>query len=232
MSSTGQDNCRQPALTGVPIAEAINTCTNLRRRFGLFGPEGDRAWAAFLDGVRACENSRDVLGLALAARAAAPKLKPSPFGCFSYDARAADGILRLHFMPEPRHRDSSPLADNSMHERRAVLGALFADVRERHPEVRHVRGLSWLYNIQPYKRLFPPAFTESLAPVNGLLHLNGSSTWGQVLNYRHELRPGVADRVLTGLEPKTVRTPWQAFPLQPLVAICSVNCFFEWFAIR
>lgn len=107
---------RFSALTGVPIAEAINTCTNLRRRFGLFGPAGGRAWAAFLDEVRACENSRDVLRLALAALAAAPKLKPSPFGCFSYDARAADGILRLHFMPEPRHRDSSPLADNRMHE--------------------------------------------------------------------------------------------------------------------
>jgi hypothetical protein len=223
---------RFSALTGVPLAEAISRCTNLRRRFGLWGPAGDRAWAGFLGEVQSCAQHRDLLRLTLDAQDAAPRVSPSPFGCFSYDPGGADKPLRLHFMPDLHHKHSSPLADTSMHERHAELRALFAEVRQQHPEVQQVRGLSWLYHVQAYKRLFPPAYAASLVPAGGPLHMNGSSTWGQVLNYRHELKPGVADRVLAGLQPGTVSSPWQAFPLQPLVASCSVDHFFNWFALE
>jgi len=53
-----------------------------------------------------------------------------------------------------------------------------------------------------------------------------------VLNYRHEVKPEVADHVLVGLQPETVSSPCQAFPLLPLVASCSVDHFFKWLALE
>jgi len=223
---------RYCALTDVPVANAIGKCTNLRRRFGLWGPAGDRAWAAFLQEIPSCAQHRDLLRLTLSAASAAPTVRQSPFGCFSYDPGGADRTLRLHFMPDPRHRRSSPLASSSTHERHAELRALFAEVRRQHPDVQQVLGFSWLYHTQAYTRLFPPAYVESLVPAEGPLHLNGSSIWGQVLNHRHQLKPGVADLVLDGLQPSTVDFPWRAFPLQPLVAYCSAEHFFKWFAVE
>jgi hypothetical protein len=138
--------------------------------------------------------------------------------------------LRIHFLPEERHRHGSPLADGCMSERRVELQALVSDVQQRHPEVRKVRGFSWLYNLKAYKRLFPPQYVQSLASPAGRVHLTGSSTWGQVLDHRHEVKPTVADQVLAGLTRSTVGTPWQAFPLQPLEASCSFRLFADWFA--
>ena len=137
--------------------------------------------------------------------------------------------MRLHFMPEERHRQTGPLAEGSLPERRTELRALFDEVRRLHPEVRQVRGLSWLYHLGPYRRLFPPAYIASLVFAAGPLHLNGSSTWGQVLDHRGQLKPGIADLVLAGLGESTVNAPWMAFPLQPLTAVGAAGRFFEWF---
>ncbi|WP_082521999.1 hypothetical protein [Ramlibacter sp. Leaf400] len=220
---------RYAALIGIPLHEAIGRCTNLRRRFAMVGPSGHDRWAAFLDGVQACSHHDDVLRIVMDTHDSAPTRSPSPFGCFSYDAPDAQGTLRLHFMPEERHRCSSPLAASSLSERRAELQALFTDVRQRHPEVRQVRGLSWLYHVRAYRNLFPPPYAASVAAPIGPLHLTGSSTWGQVLDYRHRLRRGIADRVLEGLSESTVSAPWQAFPVQPLTAVCSADHWFRWF---
>jgi hypothetical protein len=223
---------RYSKLTDVPLPDAIGKCTNLRRRFGLWCPKGDRAWAAFLEELSSCRQHRDLLRLTLSVAGSAPTFRQSPFGCFSYDPGGADKPLRLHFMPDLRHRHSGPLASSSRHERHAELQALFAEVRQQHPEVQQVLGFSWLYHTHAYKRLFPPAYVESLVPAEGPHHLNGSSIWGQVLNHRHELKPGVADLVLDGLQPRIVDSPWRAFALQPLVAYCSVEHFFNWFAVE
>ena len=105
---------RYSKLTDVPLADAIGKCTNLRRRFGLWGPTGDRAWAAFLEKVPSCAQHRDLLRLTLSATGSAPTFRQSPFGCFSYDPGGADKPLRLHFMPDLRHRHSSPLASEAV----------------------------------------------------------------------------------------------------------------------
>lgn len=172
-------------LTDVPLADAAVKCTNLRRRFGLWGPKGDSAWAAFLEEVPSCAQHRDLLRLTLSAVGSAPTLRQSLFGCFNYDPGGDNKPLRLHFMPDLRHRHSSPLASSRRHERHAELQALFAEARQQHPEVQQVLGFSWLYHTQSYKRVFPRAYIESLVPAEGPHYLNGSSIWGQVLKHRH-----------------------------------------------
>ena len=60
-----------------------------------------------------------------------PTLCASPFGCFSYDAPDAHGILRIHFMPEEPHRRGSPLSDGWISERRSELQAMSRQSRSR-----------------------------------------------------------------------------------------------------
>ncbi|MES2999728.1 MAG: hypothetical protein V4787_03485 [Pseudomonadota bacterium] len=218
---------RHAELSGAPFSVAVARCTNLRRRFGLWGAAGDAKWAAFLAQVPSCTRHADLLRIAVAAYDCAPWRAPSPYGCFTYDPPDAKGTLRLHFMPHERHRHTSPLAAGNLPERRDELRALFTEVRRIHPEVRQVQGLSWLYHLQAYKRLFPHAYIASLTVPAQPLHMDGSSIWGQVLDYRARLKPGIADIVLVRLDESTMNTPWLAFPLQPLAAVCSADFFFD-----
>lgn len=220
---------RHAALTGAPFTEAVARCTNIRRRLGLWGPAGEAPWASFLGAIQGCLTLGDILGIAMDAHDSAPRQSPSRFGCFTFDPPDPQGCLRLHFMPEERHRQASPLAETKLPERRAELQALFTEVRRLYPEVREVRGLSWLYHVQAYKRLFPGRYVASVAPPTAAIHMNGSSTWGQVLDHRHRVRPGIGERVLAALGSSTMDAPWRAFPLQPLAAAGAADDFFEWF---
>lgn len=219
---------RYAELAGMPLTEAITRCTNLRRRFRLLGSEGETRWADFLERVQCCPSHGDVLVVAMALHEAAPRPTPSPFGCFTYDPPGPEGVLRLHFMPEERHRYASPLR-HGVSERHAELRALLMEVRRLHPGVREVRGLSWLYHLDAYRALFPARYVASVKPVTEGLNMTGSSTWGQVLDHRHRLRSGISDRILARMTPAIVGAPWKAFPLQPMSAVGPVADFFERF---
>jgi hypothetical protein len=211
----------------VPVREAVARCTNLRRRFGLMGDE--RAWARFLDGVQERPSHAVRLHWACEFLAAAPPPAASPFGCFSYEPPDALGVLRIHFLPVGPPQAQGPLARARMYERRAELRALFREVRERHPRAATVRGLSWLYHREAYTRLFPPEHGASAVPVAFPLHLNGSSTWGQVIDHRQQVRPSVRDALLARLPAMDTAAPWRIFPLQPLTAECPVGRFHDWY---
>ncbi|MBK6007199.1 hypothetical protein JJB11_13950 [Ramlibacter ginsenosidimutans] len=221
---------RYAELVGLSLTEAIDRCTNLRRRFGLWGAAGDERWNGFLRRVAGHATHQDILRVAITMHECRSSSMPSPFGCFTYESPDSQGILRLHFMPDERHRQASPLAESCLPERRAELRALVMEVRRLHPGLRRVRGISWLYHVQAYRNLFPPTYAASVQPTTEALKLTGSSTWGQVLDYRHRLRPGIADRVLSVLGPSTAHAPWLAFPCQPLSAVGPAEDFFAWFA--
>lgn len=221
---------RHAELAGLTLVQAIDRCTNLRRRFALLGASGEAEWMKFLQRVDGLPTHADVLQLATAMHEDRPPSAPSPFGCFSYDAPDAQGTLRFHFMPDERHRQDSPLAESRLPERRAELRDLFAEVRRLHPGLQRVRGLSWLYHVPAYKGLFPPVYAASVQPVTEALNMTGSSTWGQVLDHSHRVRPGIAERVLASHGPSTVHAPWLAFPRQPLSAVGPAQDFFDWFA--
>ena len=220
---------RYALLAGTSLTEAIARCTNLRRRFGLWGSVGEVRWTDFLRQVEACASHADIVRVVMAKYESGRRRSLSPFGCFAYDPPDAHGTLRLHFMPDERHRQASPLADSCLRDRRAELTALFMEVRRLHPGVRQVRGLSWLYHVPAYTSLFPARYAGSVRPATVPLKMTGSSTWGQVLDYRHRLRPGIADQVLASLTPSIAHAPWLAFPLQPMSAECAVDAFLDWF---
>lgn len=221
---------RYAELAGLSLGEAIDRCTNLRRRLGLWGAAGDERWNGFLRRVANLPTHQGILRAAITMHECRSSATPSPFGCFSYEPPGPEGVLRLHFMPDERHRQASPLAESCLPERRAELSALFKEVRRLHPALQRVRGLSWLYHVRAYRSLFPSTYAASVQLTTETLNMTGSSTWGQVLDYRHRLRPGVADRVLSQLGRSTAHAPWLAFPCQPLSAVGPAEDFFAWFA--
>jgi hypothetical protein len=65
--------------------------------------------------------------------------------------------------------------------------------------------MSWLYNLDAYKRLFPSAYRRSVREPGFAPHLNGTSTWGQVLDWRQQVKPAMRDAVLANLACLDVR---------------------------
>ena len=209
----------------MPRAVAIGQFTNLRKRLGLMGASGVAAWRRLLQCASSEADHQDLLEAALDLHDRRAQCFSSPFGCFSYDPPDAEGVIRIHFMPDERHRGDSPLSDARLPERRAELRALTADLRQRHPDARHVRGRSWLYNLDAYKRIFPAEYVASISRPTSAVNLTGSSTWGQALNYQGRVKQAVRDHVLSHVSLATLETPWQAFPLIALVADAPVQCF-------
>ncbi|VTU21446.1 hypothetical protein H6CHR_01592 [Variovorax sp. PBL-H6] len=109
------------------------------------------------------------------------------------------------------------------------LCALFSHVRRTERNFLSVRGVSWLYNRDAYRRLFPRSYAMSIRPVAAPLHLNGSSTWGQVLNWRQEVKPDMRDALVDRLDTMKAEAPWETFPLQALTATGDIGKFFEVF---
>lgn len=219
-------------LADIPWAQAVSVCTNLRRRFGLWGDAGDARWARFLQGIAPGMTQEEVLRWTCAFHAdCSPPPGPRPaFGCFSGEISShAPGVLRIHFVDPHPASAPGPLARSRMPERLAELKALFAHVVREHPEVGTVRGVSWLYHLDAYKRLFPPEYGASAVLPSFPLHLNGSSSWGQVLDHRQEVKPAMRDLLTSGFDRMTIDAPWRIFPLPALVATAPVHRFTQWY---
>ena len=106
---------------------------------------------------------------------------------------------------------------------------MFSHIRRTERGVLSVRGISWLYNLEAYRRLFPHSYVISIQPVDVPLHLNGTSTWGQVLNWRQEVKPDMRDALVGRLGTLRKEPPWKVFPLQALTATSDIADFYERF---
>lgn len=221
---------RYATAAGLPFGVSIAHCTNLRRRLNLWGPAGTSRWHDFLARVGESADGRsDALSLCMEWYGNRPRLSTArSFGCFSFDPPDTSGTLRIHFVP-PENTRESPLAAANIGARVQELRALFSHVRRTEHNVLSVRGVSWLYNRDAYRRLFPRSYAMSIQPVAVPLHLNGSSTWGQVLNWRQEVKPDMRDALLARLATMRAEAPWETFPLQALTATSDVAKFYELF---
>ena len=218
------------AKAAVPLSVAIDRCTNLRRRLNLWGDGGAPQWNLFLRKINSVGNdpAEQIALLAEFQRPGSCAELKRAFGCFSYDPPDAFGTLRIHFLA-PDGVPSSPLAVENLSARRSELQDMFSHVRRTEPRATSVRGVSWLYNLHGYRRLFPVAYGASVRPVSFPLHLNGTSTWGQVLNWRQEVKPAVRDPLLARLDSMEVAAPWRIFPLQALLATSPMEVFYDHF---
>ena len=218
----------------LPLREAIDLYTNLRRRFGLNDAD-DPDWLAFLGEMEAASGEDERLALTLARYRQAPALfRPAyqvPFGCFACEPPNEDGVLRIHFMNADVGAEPGPLSAGRRGERLAELTEMFAFIRREYPAARQVLGGSWLYNLEAYRRLFPAAYGDSRRPTDEPVRLGGTSTWGQMVDHRGVVKPDLHARFLASLETIDVQRPWLAFPLRAMTATAPLQAFFEFYGV-
>jgi len=224
---------RMAELTGSSLGDMAFQHTNLNRRFGL-GFAGivppSEAWLDYAARLEAEADLSGQLRLTVAMFEASPEeLAPLPhqrgFGCFAYDPPKDDGVVRIHFFNFDTDNQGGPLASSKLGRRRAELAAMIADIRARHSDVRTIRGASWLYNLEAYRRIFPPDYGASRQLMGGPVHLTGTSSWGQLIDSRGAIRSAVRDALLANLAELDPREPWTAFPHRVLGVSAPIETF-------
>jgi hypothetical protein len=217
-------------LSDLPLARALLEYTNLYVRFGL-GRDFDPAhptWREYLAGLRDTNDSREWTYRFYLRRpeAMAAPIVVATFGCFSYAQLSGDRI-RLHFQ-NAETDGHSPLGTERLDQRLADLTALFEHVKrtQRHP--LQVVGASWLYNVDPYRRLFPLSY---LATAHELDHrFQHMPLWGQFLDRRGEIKECMTRPFLERLERQSsLDSLSRCFPFQVLRVEASVSEFYDFY---
>lgn len=221
----------------MPLSDAVGTCTNLHRRFGLglvHGVPGSAEWARYVEPlVRLGSHQARVDWTEAFYRQAADETPPPGerrFGCFACDPPDPQGTLRLHFGNRDGD-DSSPLADAKQARRRGELQDLFTYVQAAYPGAVSVRGGSWLYHLETYRRLFPPDYVATRRLPERPLGFQGYSSWGQFLDHLGRVKPGPRARFLENLAKLDPNRPGEAFPLPALQVAAPVQIFYRFFGI-
>lgn len=229
---------RLAELTGEPLGETVLRHTNLHRRFGLgrISAGVDPAWATFAAALeRTAELAGQVALVQATFIASPPETHPGPgrtaFGCFACDDTvASDGSVQIHFRNGDTDGAGGPLVKNKLARRRAEMAALVAHVRATRPEATHIRGRSWLYNLESYRRIFPPDYGASCRDIgNEPVRLDGNSLWGQVIASDHGVRVGARDALVAALPTLDPAAPWKAFPLAVLETRAPLDSFLDFY---
>lgn len=217
------------ARTGVDLAHAVFTHTNFFRRLS-FGTqqqldETDPGWRGFVAEVLAAADKPAHVYRAYLSAPPAPPSAAIPFGCFSVDPVAADGVVRFHFgNKEPG--DTGPLSVKRVAARRDELRALFARVRASWPHAHTVNGNSWLYHFESYRRLFPPSYGCSRSVLRHSASIQGTSRWGQFLDFRGRVVREVRDNFLANLARVDAEHLCDAFPIPTYRTTAPVEEFY------
>ena len=230
---------RMAELTGAPLGEMALRHTNFHRRLGLGvwrdGPPAD-GWAAYAGRLETLgELATQAAWTVEAYRWAPDEILPHPgqfgFGCFAHEPPGEGGVVRIHFNNADTDADGGPLATAKIGRRREELTRLFAHVAHGSPPDALIRGGSWLYHLEAYRRLFPPAYVDSRAPYTRPIALRGTATWGQVIDSRERIRPDIRDAVLANLPRLDPEAPWRAFPFQMLAVKAPLSAFLEFYGV-
>jgi hypothetical protein len=219
-------------LAGLPLERTLLEYTNLYIRFGLgrdFDPAHPR-WQGYLAGLRAADERGEWTHQFYLA---CPPVPPAPglvamFGCFAY-ARLGDDRVRLHFRnAEPPSR--SPLGVERRAERLAELRGLFAHVKRLEPPPPSVVGASWLYNLEPYRRLFPKAYLDSARELRG--RFQRMPLWGQFVDRHGEVKEDLARRFLEHLDRQAgLEGLDECFPFQVLAVEAPARVFYDFYGV-
>ncbi|GCE15601.1 hypothetical protein [Tengunoibacter tsumagoiensis] len=208
---------------GVSVEDAVLHTTNiplhfLRRPFQLDHPLWQEYWEGLIqakDGgewtYRFCERFWGYSD-------------SSPYGCFRYDYREDEQLIRIHFLNDDP-LDVGPLSKARMQKRIEELTTMFTDIKRLHPAAQKVKGRSWLYNLEAYRRLFPAEYGKNPKVIED--DLCGLVLWGQFLQ-----RDGqVHDELVTTLldcsrEKQAMKELMECFPYPVLEPECSLDAFY------
>ncbi len=223
---------RVAEIAGVPLERAVLDYTNIyiRLAIGRGFDAGHPVWLDYVDGLK---RSGDASEWTYQFHLTRPQSEPpgivAAFGCFSY-ALERDDRIRLHF----ENRETglcSPLSAERADARRTELRALLAHVRRTQPGVEHVVGVSWLYNLPAYRRLFPGTYLASARIAGG--RFRNMPLWGQFLDRHGKVKPAAAEIFHERLSRQNdMDNLALCFPLQPLAVEAPVSDFLRFHAMQ
>lgn len=214
-----------------------DTClefTNLHRRLGLGRSDGgahSAGWTRYAAGLDRCASRHNRLEWTAAffVDVAPMESATHAFGCFSFELLSPDPVVRIHFNNRDSADGRGPLARGKADRRKSELREMFQFIRAHHPNARTVRGGSWLYNLEAYRRLFPPDYAASTFEPERV-RLDGTSSWGQLLDFRGFVKPAIRQALLDSIGNLDIAAPWKAFPLRALGAQGSIEPFYQFYS--
>jgi hypothetical protein len=221
------------ARTSCTLSDTCLKFTNLHRRLGLGRTNGEAPsaeWTRYATGLERCASlpSRVKWTVAFFVDAQPEESTKHRFGCFSYELQDPDHVVRIHFSNRDSADGSGPLGRAKAERRISELREMFGFVRAHHSSARTVRGSSWLYNLEAYRRLFPPEYAASTFEPERV-PLDGMSSWGQVLDFRGLVKPAIRQSLLENIEKVDIAAPWKAFPLRALEAQSAIEHFYQFY---
>lgn len=216
---------------GLPLGEVLLEYTTLPLSLG----QGDE-WRAYIAGLAEAE---DPVAWTYAFYLPRSGGGPTPadtyfhgyplFGCFYYAVRD-EHIIRPHLIKRDPPEDGL-LSRENLIQRRQEMGRMFGHIRESVPLADEVLGNSWLYNIEAYRRLFPPTYTHNMA-VSEEGEFRYLARWGQFFDRHWQIREPLAhellDRVASLGSLEDLR---DCFPYQILQPRCSIQEFYAFYEI-
>lgn len=164
------------------------------------------------------------------APADSPAAERPRFGCFSYEIRD-ETVIRPHFANTDRP-EQHPLSAARGAARCAELGRMFASIREQAPQARTVLGNSWMYNLEAYRRLYPPAYTRVM-DISSEDEFQFLALWGQCFDRNWQVRPASAAELLRRVDAlDDLAELQQCFPYQILQPHCAIDEFYAFFRVK
>ncbi|MEM7129442.1 MAG: hypothetical protein AAF702_24125 [Chloroflexota bacterium] len=223
---------RLSEVSGVRLGEMLAEHTLLRQLLDVSISRDDHSdprWQKFVNGFSQSPVAAD-WAYEYYLKYPAPVYIPEQprFGCFtfSYPFRGTSAV-RLHFKNQSNER---LLNADSSDSRREELKNLFVYLQQHYPAVERVRGGSWLYNIEPYRRLFPPEYIATVEPVG--YETGFFALWGQFLHADGTVRMPAVNRFLACLaQETTVDGCISSFPYEVLRPECPIDIFYEYYTI-
>jgi hypothetical protein len=157
------------------------------------------------------------------------------FGCFRYDftpeADNDQGVITIHF----KNRDNSgegPLSKERQKERHHDLKTMFEHISNNYPQATIVKGGSWLYNLDSYRRLFPEIFTTGMT-IEEIPFPRSSGIWGQFLDSNGKVNDHKKYNFLLKVNTaKNADQLLQCFEFRILFPKAGIENFYNHFSIK
>lgn len=217
-------------VTGQSFESTLLHYTNFYIRFGLgrdFAATNS-AWQTYVEGLPQVEDAAEWTYRFYLKRQeqVAPNSHDSLFGCFSY-ALMDGNRIRLHFHNN-ESSEHSPLSQDRMGQRLVELRRMFAHLKQAVSAPTTVIGASWLYNLDTYRRLFPPTYLATAqVSHNNFPYL---PLWGQFIDHRGRVKENLVARFLECLDKQhRLENIEQCFPFQVLHLESSIPEFYQFY---
>jgi hypothetical protein len=222
------------ALSLQPFDQVLLRFTALYRIFGLdwsLNP-ANSVWQAYIQGL---QSASDIVNFTyqfyLQRYPTVPKFTDEEhWGCFTFDYNPEAQTVKLHFSDQ----DTSiygPLSHQRIAFRKAELRMMFQHIQQRHPDATTVRGGSWLYNWESYKRLFPQTFGQS-AQKQTLPGLYGRAIWNQFLRRGWSIHQETMSLFLQRVSQlERVEEYPHCFPYPVLLTEAPIHLFYTFYAL-